>query len=57
MCALYIRNILIRILLRQAYIQLGCKMVRQSPNDSEEPTIYRGIIQSKGQFLKENNSV
>jgi hypothetical protein len=50
-------NTLIRILLRRAYIQLGGKRVRQSPNDSEEPTIYREVIQSKGQFLKENNSV
>jgi len=48
---------MIRIPLRQAYIQLGGKRVQQSPNDSEEPTIYREVIQSKGQFLKENNSV
>ncbi len=46
--ALEIRNILIKIPLRRAYIQLGGKMVRQSPNDSEEPTIYREVIQSKG---------
>jgi len=31
---------------------LGGKMVRQSPNDLEESSIYREVIKNKGQFFK-----